>query len=86
MKIIHPQTGKQALTLEDAVAGLKLAREKFDAAHSEAEAARRAETNTLNDLNNAQKAFDAAVGDVRSDAPWNSDWHRKAKPTHEVAA
>ena len=37
--------------------------------------AQRDETSARNRLNNAQKAFDAAVEAIRKDAPRDSDWH-----------
>ena len=86
MNIIHPQTGKKALSMEDALLALKNARQKYDEVHAEMESVRRAETNALNVLNDAQRAFDAAVGDVRADPPWNSDWHQKTQMHEAVAA
>lgn len=51
------------------------------AAHTEAAGAtgiaRRAETAALNRLNEAQKAFDARVAELRAAAPWDSDWGNK---------
>lgn len=66
-------------TLIKAQKALDEARSIYDAAHKEAEAARRGETNALNRLSEAQKAFDAAVIEVRKDAPWNSNWHQSLK-------
>jgi hypothetical protein len=64
-------------TIEAAHEGLKKAQELYDDAHNAYEAARSRETNARNELNRAQKAFDAAVADVKKNAPWNSDWHQE---------
>lgn len=66
---------------EDAIVAAKktldAARKEYDEAHSRYENARRVETNARNNLNEAQKAFDTAVADVKKDAPWDSNWHQE---------
>lgn len=56
--------------------------------HAECEveesAARKNMTEATNRLNGAQKAFDAAVAEVRSKAPWNTEWHSKRNPGQPV--
>lgn len=64
-------------TIETAHTELKKAQDLYDDAHNAYEAARSRETNARNELNRAQKAFDAAVADVKKNAPWNSDWHQE---------
>jgi hypothetical protein len=64
-------------TIEEAHERLKMAQKLYDDAHNAYEAARSRETNARNELNRAQKAFDAAVADVKKNAPWNSDWHQE---------
>lgn len=65
-------------TLADAVAAAAKKVEEAQAAYDEAAAAERAassrETQARNNLNNAQKAFDAAVSKLREAAPRQSDW------------
>lgn len=51
------------------------ARKAFDEVKARADAVGRELTAATNALNEAQKTFDAAVEDVKADAPWNSDWH-----------
>lgn len=38
-----------------------------------------------NRLNEAQKTFDAAVAEVKADAPWNTKWHSERNPPRAVA-
>lgn len=64
-------------TIEATHEELKKAQELYDYAYSAYEVARSRETNARNELNRAQKAFDAAVADVKKNAPWNSDWHQE---------
>lgn len=58
------------------------------AAHSEAEehskAADRELSTARNRLNAAQKALDAAMDEMRSKAPWNTEWHSKRHPGQPV--
>lgn len=65
---------KQDKTIEQAAQELREARSLYDELHRDSEAARTRETDALNALNRAQKAFDEAVAAVKKDAPWNSDW------------
>jgi len=43
--------------------------------------ARNRETDARNRLNNAQKAFDAAVDEIRKAAPRLSDWGSRGRPS-----
>ena len=53
---------------------------EYDAAAAVTEIARRDETAALNRLNAAQKAFDAALAEIRKAAPARSDWQQRTKP------
>ena len=79
MNIIHPATGKKAYTIEDAAAVLREKREIYDAVAAERKAVESRETTARNALNEAQRTFDAAVADVRANAPWNTDWHAQSR-------
>lgn len=68
-------TPESPMTLEDALIKLKEARAGYDSAHSEAVMSRRNETAALRHLNEAQRAVDAAIAGIKSDAPQDSDWH-----------
>lgn len=66
--------GNKVLSIEDAstiLANTQQEFERLDAIYREASHAR---TGALNRLNAAQKAFDAAVCDLRGFAPTGSDW------------
>lgn len=62
--------------LGDALVEIAQAKECLEKRRKFAYAARREETDAFNRLNNAQKAFDAIVARLRSDAPRDSDWGR----------
>jgi uncharacterized coiled-coil DUF342 family protein len=55
------------------------ARKEYDQAHSRYENARSLETSCRDTLNEAQKAFDAVVADLKKDAPWDSNWHNQTR-------
>jgi hypothetical protein len=55
------------------------AREKYNEAERREKEASRDEINARNRLNEAQKAFDAAVAEVKANPPWNSEWHQSTK-------
>lgn len=42
-------------------------------------------TAARNKLNEAQKTFDAAVAEVKADAPWNTKWHSDRQSPRAVA-
>lgn len=46
--------------------------------------ARKNMTEATNRLNIAQKEFDARVEEMRSKAPWNTNWHSKRNPGQPV--
>jgi hypothetical protein len=48
----------------------------YEEASTEESSARHKKTDALNRLNNALKAFDKTVSDLRSSAPRESDWRR----------
>jgi len=58
---------------------LDAARKAYDDAKSEEDEARKIMTDATNRLNAAQKAIDQAMGKIRADAPWNTDWHSNAR-------
>lgn len=62
--------------MDEMLKALKTAQEDYEEAKGRAEYARREETNCLNRLNEAQKAFDEAVSALKLDAPYGSDWKR----------
>lgn len=53
------------------------ATEAHQSAQSRASIARNEETDARNRLNEAQKAFDAAVAEMRKQAPRDSEWKRE---------
>jgi outer membrane protein TolC len=61
------------------------AREKHDDVKVDLDSAERRMTVARNELNEAQKAFDAAVAQVKADAPWNTKWHSEKHPMKSVA-
>ena len=79
MNIIHPQTGEKAVSIDYAKATLRDAQKRYEKAKAESDAARRIETDALNEVNKAQRVFDAAVSDVRAQAPKDSDRKRVAQ-------
>lgn len=64
------------VTVEQAARELEVALSGYDSARGEAARHRNLETDALNRLNAAQKAFDAAVAALRKTAPLGSDWQR----------
>ena len=73
-------------TIEAAAKELREALERYDVLHTESEAARSRETDALNTLNRAQKAFDESVEAMKKNAPWNSDWHQRNQRGEKAAA
>lgn len=66
----------EAPDLEHARKELEEAESLYESARREADAARSACTVRLNQLNEKQRKFDAAVAAVRKGAPRDSDWWR----------
>lgn len=62
------------------------ARTAFDEVEVRKKKIEREMTVAVNRLNDAQKTFDAAVSEVRKNAPWNTDWHRQNNPKQCVRA
>ena len=81
MKVIRAD-GKQAYSIDDAKVLLSTAQSEFETADRNYREVSRAGAEALNRLNDAQKAFDAAVDDLRGFAPDGSDWK---STRHEVA-
>jgi hypothetical protein len=73
MNILRPD-GQQALTIEDAKAKLEQATRDYAAARFRYEECSREESRAMTALNDAQKAFDRSVADIKSAAPARSDW------------
>lgn len=69
--------------LENAVAK---ATDALREAEQVASAARSEETDCLNRLNQAQKAFDAYVQEIRKVAPRSSDWRRAERDAARLPA
>lgn len=68
------------LTAELDDAGLALRAAQAQTGH-----ARRAETEAINRLNEAQKVFDAKMDEMRANAPRGSDWANRDRRSVEVA-
>jgi hypothetical protein len=66
-------TTKIAATIEK----VKVLQDAHSIAERETSAARRTETQLLNDLNAAQKELDEMLAALRASAPRESDWKRK---------
>lgn len=66
------------LQLSEAVEGARFALEDAEREEQEARGRR---TEALNRYNEACKAFDAAVEELRKLSPRDTDWHRKVHPT-----
>jgi hypothetical protein len=67
---------EQVKTLVDLAEAVEEARFAYDEAKRQASYARNDECGALNRLNAAQKAFDAAVEELRQKSPRDSDWRR----------
>lgn len=81
MKITRAD-GKQVYTVEDAKVLLQTAQSAFEDVEQAYRQASHVRTAALNNLNDAQKAFDAAVNDLRGFAPSGSRW--KTIPNDEI--
>lgn len=71
------ETSRLEMPIVDAATKLSIARSDFesaDIAYRRISSERTAATNRLND---AQKAFDAVVAEMRKEAPRDSDWKRQ---------
>lgn len=67
--------------LDSAFKRLRAATEAHKEASMKNDAARSALCNAINELNSAQKEFDAAIADIKDSAPRDSDWTmNKNKP------
>lgn len=64
------------LSIGDLEQRVKAAKERLEEATATTEAARREETDRLNAYNEACKEFDAAVAELRKQAPRETDWQR----------
>ncbi len=74
---------KEELSIEQAKLNLDMASSDWQEKYDQSRAASRAETAALNNLNNAQKAFDKVVDAIREDSTQRSEWNRKR---NEVAS
>ena len=61
-------------SLADLEKALNAATEHFRSTSARAAAVRREETDATNRMNDAQKAFDARIDEMRKAAPQGSDW------------
>jgi len=64
---------------------LKAAMAEHDTAKAENDATERRLSEARNKVNQAQKAFDEAVAEMRKAAPWNTDWHSADRGRLHVA-
>tara|TARA_R110000868_G_scaffold227055_4_gene480031 strand:+ start:196 stop:429 length:234 start_codon:yes stop_codon:yes gene_type:complete len=71
--------------IDAAAKELKLALEAFDQTDTEKKRADREHTVSVNRLNKAQAAFDAAVVEIRKTAPWATDWYSRQGREKEKA-
>lgn len=62
--------------LQEAAEKLQVAMKAHEVAARELGKARLTETDALNTLNEVQREFDAAVAELRNEAPRDSDWAR----------
>lgn len=65
-----------AKNLSDAFANMMQLEKEYLEAVKASVAARSYETSMRNDLNNAQKVFDALVAELKAKAPRDTDWSR----------
>jgi hypothetical protein len=72
--------------LNEAAADVAKAQETFMEAEKAESFARSRSTSARNDLNNAQKRFDALVAKFKEAAPIASDWNADRRRKFEVAA
>jgi len=63
------------MSLEACAKALVEARISFNAVKQEKDRIDRSMATATNTLNDAQKAFDAAVAEMKKDAPWSTHWH-----------
>lgn len=68
------------------IASIARAETELRACQEQTSLARSAETRALNYLNRAQNALDAALNDLRKNAPRDSDWHRKTTRADDYAS
>jgi hypothetical protein len=73
------------MSVENCAKKLADAQEAYDQADAAYQAASRERADRTNILNAAQKAMDAAVDELRSAAPWGSDWHSKRERGLKIA-
>jgi predicted nucleic acid-binding Zn-ribbon protein len=79
---IHTESNMKTMT--DLTTELDAAMGAHTAAEEHEKAASRDLVAARNRLNAAQKAVDAAVDEMRSKAPWNTDWYSKRHPGQPV--
>lgn len=65
-----------ANTLAELGRSLEIATLEFEKREGETRLARLAETQALNALNEAQKAFDTCIAEIRKTSPQASEWKR----------
>lgn len=70
-------TTRLEMPIVEAANKLAMARSEFESADVAYQRASRDRTTATNRLNEAQKAFDAVVAEMRKDAPRDSDWKRQ---------
>lgn len=66
-----------AKTITDLHNDIVHAAQAHQSAQQRASIARNEETDALNRLNQAQKAFDAAIAELKKQAPRDSEWKRE---------
>ena len=69
---------KPELDMQEVCVALQTALKDYQAAEAACKETERAKLAMMNNLNNAQKQFDAAIAQIKKDPPWNSDWANKS--------
>lgn len=74
------------MSIENCAKSLAEARKKYDEVDGRKSVIEKEMTAATNNLNNAQKTFDAAVSELKDNAPWNTNWHSERTKAHRSAA
>lgn len=73
------------MSVENCAKALAEARKKYDEVDGRKRAIEEEASAATNSLNDAQKTFDAAVAELKANAPWNTKWHSERNPPRAVA-
>lgn len=82
--VLEPGEELTKMSIKDACDALDQARERYKEAEKQESLAQSARINALNYLNEAQKAFDGCVEEIKKQSGVNgSNWHRAAHPVQQ---